>query len=945
MRNDLWTLKTFAFLHDPPHKPLVLGRDHARIGKDLAGSLCGGGVQITPEEEAAIQQADRLASGADREEFLRNLAIDPRRELTFIHPLDAATLARKKNGHVEFAEVALSPEDVEQARAVVEGPDFISALASVPDSRLRYLLLWRFCTDLLREVEGRGGGRFGALWDVLPADTRMPNHPALVHNSLVACLAPTLAEGQDAALLRFSVGPVQSFLEAARSLADLWAGSDLMSEAVFEAMRPVIEAHGPDCVLYPHLRWQPLFDQWLCRQVGDFDLEKTLATVVENAGGRSMQRGLRIPSLPNVFVAVVPHDKAQALAADGQKAIQDFLDDALDRTLENAQLDGDDDTVRQRARTQVLELLEVHWSVVPWSLRADAGEFLKGPRAWPEEVVQAVQKAMEKTSEPPGYRPNAGGLYPVVSEQSAVLLDAAKRERLSPCGGRKEDGLKCTMCGEREVLGENGFHAQRSAWREWARDRARFPWLRENEAFCGVCLLKRIRGRMGPGGHWRHPSTTEVATSRLKLEIVRRCHEDDALKEQVRGLLAACERLPGDRDEWRVFCVPALLEEAGDDDLLKEFARLDGQVLLPISRRDIEDDEAREALHRARRDLQKALEHHPDIPAPSGYVAVTVFDGDEIGKWLSGAKAPSLERMLHPRALEQLGEWKNRIQGLARPVTPAIHATISAICSGFAQVAAPWTLEREGLPGHLVYAGGDDALFLAPPWDALRLVWRLRLRFSGYPRSIGQAEDPPAPERGEVRPWFTTRVDRRVVLAFGGEATASAGLCIFHAKDPLGLALERAREVERQAKESGRNAVGIAVLRRSGQESRAVLPFGETMTDFLALVGWFAKARVSRSLGVLLKAEFAAIRESKGASPRDLLELASPLVRRLVARRLVEDKDPEASSKELLDRLIRVGHGLVGRARDGRFLDEWADLVSIAEFAARPHDQRGEEER
>lgn len=108
-----WLLKTFALLHDPPHKPLVLGRDHAEVGRRIAAAIRGR--EIAEPEKRAIEEADHIASGADRAQFLRDLVVDPRRELTMIHPLDGTTLARERNGALEFAEVPIRAAEVEAA--------------------------------------------------------------------------------------------------------------------------------------------------------------------------------------------------------------------------------------------------------------------------------------------------------------------------------------------------------------------------------------------------------------------------------------------------------------------------------------------------------------------------------------------------------------------------------------------------------------------------------------------------------------------------------------------------------------------------------------------------------------------------------------------------------------------------------------------------------------
>lgn len=949
---DQWLLKTFALFHDPPHKPLVLGRGHEEVGYAIASGVCGGRT-LSEAEREAIRRADHIASGADRAQFLRDLKVDPLKELTLIHPMDAATLARETDDGLEFAEVRLTGSEIDNARSLVEGPEFQGAFGGVSDPRLRYFLLWRFTTDLLRALEGQGGERLGALWDVLPADTRLPNHPVAVHNSLVASLAPIFAAGKEPALLRFAIGPVQPFIEAARSLADLWAGSYLLARGIFEAIAWVVEHHGPDAILFPHLRWQPLFDAWLAKQCEGLGLPDPLKQVVEAAKKRAEDQGLRIPSLPNLFVAVVPNGETECLVNKCEERVRGFFRELAQTRIAEAWPGPVDETVLNRAEQQWNDLIEVHWSLIPWPQVGDIQAWLSQDDAWPLDAVNAARELLTKIEALPGYRPNSGALYPVVSEQGAILMDAAKRDRLGGGSPREEGGLKCSMCGEREVLGGRDFYEQRDLWRTMADNRSEYSFTKEKDALCGVCLVKRLVGRKGPEGTraWRHPSTSEVATSRLKIEVLQRCEEDDALRSAIEALERAKQRLD-DPDRFRVFALPAVYGAAGDDGIWKEFAQTDGAILIPSRRRDPEEEKDFKKIQVEQDELLRHLKNKR-LPRPSPYLAVVVFDGDEIGKWLSGEKAPSLWEMLHPKARGQIANGEAVLRGIRRPVTPAIHAAISQICASFAQHAVPWTIEREGLPGHLVYAGGDDALFLAPPLDALRLVWRLRWRFAGHPGGMRPDEDPPWPgdpssqpdAQNGSRPWFIARevTRRRVLLAFGCRATASAGMCVFHHKDPLGLALERAREAEQRAKREGRDRLGVTVMRRSGQESQTVLPFDDTMLRVLELTRWFADHEVSRSLHVLMEAEIARLHPDAGGNASQLFEMASSLVHRVIDRRLVEDEPARAILRDLVmnvgERFSPALSGMSGHES----LRKWTEAVSIAEFLARPYDRREEE--
>src|SRR5258708_2391249 len=100
----------------------------------------------------------------------------------------------------------------------------------------------------------------------------------------------------DRAFLSFSLGPVQSFIGAARTVRDLWSGSYLLSWLTYRAMKPVLVQHGPEGLVFPDLRHNPL---WL----RDHD-----------KGPPRDQRALLSPCLPNRFLAEVPEEGASDLA-------------------------------------------------------------------------------------------------------------------------------------------------------------------------------------------------------------------------------------------------------------------------------------------------------------------------------------------------------------------------------------------------------------------------------------------------------------------------------------------------------------------------------------------------------------------------------------------------------------------------------------------------------
>ena len=464
-----WKAKTAAFLHDPPHKPLVLGLGHAAIGQKLADMWMG-----EPLSHAgwtsAIQQADWLASGADRERFLRDVTVDPRRDLTLIHPLDGQPLhtflaGTQNDGVLRLDGLRLQPDDVHTAQKVTE--DVFSSIGAwlakeKTDPRTRYLTLWRFLPDILRAYERHNGSQrpLAALWERLPADTRMPTHSVLSHCTLTSCLASVLHHEPRGALFLFTVGPVQGFIGHSRRVADLWAGSSLLSDCIWAAMREVCLALGPDHVLFPSLRGQPLLDRWLLEDLG-------LARWTEAPGvppmlkealqstHMSLKNRLRIPSLPNRFAAIVPRSHVQRVGEFCEKAVRCFWDETFERSLPKlADALGCNDEAKglilHQAKRQLQALLEVSWCGVPWDLSARGSQLMAGDRT-PLGSPWRARDALELTRDLPGYEPNAGVLYGDIMAEAQRVLDGLKRNGVNLTDSA-EDGLKCSICGEREVL-------------------------------------------------------------------------------------------------------------------------------------------------------------------------------------------------------------------------------------------------------------------------------------------------------------------------------------------------------------------------------------------------------------------------------------------------------------------------------------------------------------
>ncbi|GIW43287.1 MAG: hypothetical protein KatS3mg077_0569 [Candidatus Binatia bacterium] len=993
-----WFLKIHAFLHDPPHKPLVLGRGHGRQGREIATALAGG--DLDDASRRVVQQADHLASGADRQNWLRDFDINPRKELQLVHPLEGKPVLVAGTVTGRPFELVFPEECVDAVAAL--GSRIPETLKHVADLRLRFLVLWRFLPEILEALEGERGtdrARLGLLWPLLPADSRIPDHSVLVHDSLVSALAAILADGHGAALLRVQFAPVQDFIEASRKLRDLWASSSILAETTWAAMEPVVERFGPDHILFPSLRYEPRFDRWLVQQLrGMEEAHAALREVVETTRAHS-KRALRTPSLPNLFTAIVPQNSAAEIAGEIERKLREFWTESVALAAREA---GEGPEFVERAKEQARALLQVFWSVVPWPLDIGPAQWLQAqdpPSAWHKNqpVLQRTLQTLRHLSHAfQGYEPNAGLLYADLNDQAALLVDAVKRERIQHT--HDEGGLKCSCCGEREVLGGNDFWAQRTEGYAKRKDQKQ---LSDNEQLCGPCTWKRSFELPVADGDedtrsfgQRHPSTGEIAAAQFKLDVIRRCADGDrSLRDAVEQFVSAAkaDAQAGNLEtsDLEIFC-PQIIEIQAiqsNDSLLRKFAHIDGQWLLPFPREEAPEKRPQKTISAAQKLRETAK--RAGIPAPRPYLAVVDFDGDEMGKWLSGTHGcfPTVKDTLHRRVVEMIGSQYSNLDNALKQrrfLNPSFHASLSAAAAAFARFSAPMTVEGEDFPGHLVYAGGDDALFVAPVPEALELAWRLRLRFSGWPEEfqirilegggfkVIESEVRTRVNERWSRPssWVAAAlgvnglaqpVSRpfqadRLGLAFGTRATASAGICVFHYRWPLGSALREARGALEEAKRRGRNAVGLTVQRRSGSISRAVLPFfveDEAAREFptvalMQLISLFRKSErvVSVRLATAFREELAALhiepragRLGPASQESQLWDLGEAIAKRVVRRRDVGGSKEEQDTAERL--VLELGRGVRARAQAdaAAALFQWSEALSIAAFLARTGDE------
>ena len=144
-------------------------------------------------------------------------------------------------------------------------------------------------------------------------------------------------------LLKVQIGPVQEFICQARSTRDMWAGSYMLSWLAAAAMKVFKEA-GCEFV-FPNLDDQPLYNMF---------------------NEHSSKEGL-IPSLPNVFMVIVPGDDLERLVAESKDALKNELSVISSCCWQKMQKIGADKTWRSRWDDQVKRFPVFNWHAVDYS--------------------------------------------------------------------------------------------------------------------------------------------------------------------------------------------------------------------------------------------------------------------------------------------------------------------------------------------------------------------------------------------------------------------------------------------------------------------------------------------------------------------------------------------------------------------------------------------------
>lgn len=817
---NLWKRKLAAYLHDPPSKAMEIRTHQER--SEAAFHQAG---FIDSEIGEYCRGADHIAAAEARLPFPNSQKSGLRCVFdgvknAFRHPLSGERLPF----HREFR----SAEEVFEIEKVTQPCLGDTSLNCLDDDdsrwRARFFAHWRLWARNAAERDYRMA--------FLPADTRIPDHSIWCHMQVVSAIAGCQDESGylDLAFLRFQLGPVQDFIAAARSHRDLWSGSYLLSWLMAAGLKALTASVGPDAVIFPNLREQPLFDlQWRQDLWEKVRIGESDRSAWDSLGWTNTE--LLTPNLPNVFLALVPSQRAAEVARDVDRAIRaewQSIAESVWHACNQDQLTDDESGISQAQRRsrfdkQVAQFLAISWKITPWP------DSLKSVEA----LVQGFESDLRES--PASAKPPASPMQKAWSRVEAVTQMATVDMPL-----RHQDDRFYYQQGDG---GRRRLNSMGIAWSVLATLNAwELDAVRQTRAFAGSqpgWTVGTFSNKDALTGREEAVAGGRTWHERASKTSLKRSFKDDAFLAAPTLIKRLWHRTYLARKPWDL--------STGAED----FPMPDTREVAAHQRQEREDsDTERDALD------------------SNSYFAVLAFDGDQIGKWMSGEKTPTFREVLadyfdgstkvrqgaleyferpddpddSPERRGPLAERFRSFLTTQRPVSSGYHLQFSEALGNFALYCARDIVEA--FNGHLIYAGGDDVMAVLPADTALGCARALRAAFRGDKDLLDQLKQAPSPEvvrRFTVgTPGFVLRDDppsstpesrrhsddlRRPLprLVPGPRSDASVGVAIAHFKAPLQDVVRAARDAERRAKRDstqgglGSAAVAVTLMKRSGE--------------------------------------------------------------------------------------------------------------------------------
>lgn len=802
--NEIWLIKLLAFLHDPLNKVENLVK-HEENAKKLNKILINDYENLLKNKKDIIKRADEIASAASRIilEGLEQKIYVNYNETKFI---DIFTLQEYDINFPKFDEISnffkkLSDIKNKKENETKDEPNYYRDL---------FFLLWRFVPDYFGDKYDIQKNKI----DYNPADTRAPNHSLYDHLIQTSAIASSLDK---ICFLLVSLSPVQKFIENSRKTSDLFSSSFLLSFLVFRIILKIIEIYGPDSIIYPNMLRQPLLDKFIFKKL----LKKYELSELEKYL-RIDEDSITIANIPNKFLAIIPFSNSivNTITNTFNQELKNLALKVEQNIQNNTKIEASE--ISNKIYQDLKDYFNLNIVLLPmYNFQKDEKNYKDkvnnalsdykilvkyGCQNGNNELVYLVEKIMKFSQ----YKTNnLGNVYPVLVKLAEKLLNVKKTVKKMNFIELK--GNKCNLCGIYEILNLD--------WKKLYKNHI----VLDNEKLCGICLTKRIFPKIYPeiiglNVNLNFPSVSEISVIFSKRELFKNTQLRDIILKFIKKLKELGQEL--NYDFFKSQTVPKLQKEYENHEL-KDLLKLDGQLLMEesFSNKYLKNEYGFENINE--KYLQEIKYYLKEIQKSikiQKYYAILQVDGDNMGKWLEGKYNPKIGKVIAKKIQENIQKIDNckEILELNHVMSPSIHGLFSRKLSEFALSKVKDIVENDCY-GKLVYAGGDDLLALLPIDTVFKCAYFIVNAFKSF---------------------------------LGENATMSSGILITHCKYPFYLALQKVRELEKNAKRNylnKKNSFAIGLLTHSGAYRQFSYTW-DLLDSLLNLIKYFKEDKIPANL-------------------------------------------------------------------------------------------------
>jgi CRISPR-associated protein Cmr2 len=222
--------------------------------------------------------------------------------------------------------------------------------------------------------------------------------------------------------------------------------------------------------------------------------------------------------------------------------------------------------------------------------------------------------------------------------------------------------------------------------------------------------------------------------------------------------------------------------------------------------------------------------------SPSDWWVIVLADGDNMGKYVSGAKLENYDKYIVEDAVDKNNlnneNWLKLLDTKKR-MGPATHVGLNRALLDFSNRLVPYLTEKR-FCGKVIYSGGDDVMAVLPLEDLPEYLLSLRAAWCG-------GNDPYNEFKNEGGYWIPQSnipgISNRPHFTMGAGATMSIGVVIAHKSVPLPTVLENIWEAEKERakKLPDKDGLCFRVIYGGGNTLEAVMK-GELLESWYGLV-------------------------------------------------------------------------------------------------------------